>query len=101
MKPALSPATLADLRRPRPYPAVSILLPTHRREPDSAQDALVLRNLVAEARERIEADEAVSRDARMDVLEHLDQAVKEVDLVHAAEGLAVFAAPGEHQVWQL
>ena len=37
MHPALTTATLADLRRPRRYPAISILMPTHRREPDNAQ----------------------------------------------------------------
>ncbi|RKE16949.1 chemotaxis protein [Streptomyces sp. TLI_171] len=101
MHPALSPAVLAELRRPRPYPAVSILMPTHRREPDNAQDPVRLRNLVAEAKERIEADPQVSRADRIDVLEQLDRALTEVDLVHAEDGLAILAAPGEHQVWSL
>ncbi|GGU68661.1 chemotaxis protein [Kitasatospora aureofaciens] len=99
MRPALSPAVLAELRRPRPYPAVSVLMPTHRREPDSAQDPVRLRNLLAEARERVQADPKVSRADRIDVLEQLDRALAEVDLVHAEDGLAVLAAPGEHQVW--
>ncbi|MFJ9693361.1 chemotaxis protein [Kitasatospora sp. NPDC101183] len=99
MHPSLNPAVLAGLRRPRPYPAVSILMPTHRREPDNAQDPIRLRNLVAEAKERVQADPAVSRADRIDVLEQLDRAVAEVDLVHCEDGLAVFAAPGEHQVW--
>jgi Bacterial archaeo-eukaryotic release factor family 3 len=99
MHPALSPAVLAELRRPRPYPAVSILMPTHRREPDSTQDPVRLRNLVAEAKERVQADPEVSRADRIDVLEQLDRALAEVDLVHAEDGLAILAAPGEHQVW--
>ncbi|WP_354637503.1 chemotaxis protein [Kitasatospora camelliae] len=101
MHPALSPAVLAELRRPRPYPAVSVLMPTHRREPDNAQDPIRLRNLLAEAKEKVQADPAVSRADRMDVLEQLDRALAEVDLVHAEEGLAILAAPGEHQVWSL
>ncbi|MFG2693449.1 chemotaxis protein [Kitasatospora sp. NPDC048407] len=101
MHPALSPAVLAELRRPRPYPAVSILMPTHRREPDNAQDPVRLRNLVAEAKERVQADPQVDRAVRIDVLGQLDQALKEVDLVHAEDGLAILAAPGEHQVWSL
>ncbi|MFF5159534.1 chemotaxis protein [Streptomyces sp. NPDC000348] len=101
MEHDLSPATLAGLRRPRPYPAVSVLTPTHRRDPLSAQDAVRLRNAVAEAKKRLEADPAVTRDRRADVALHLDRALAEVDLAHSEDGLAIFAAPGEHQVWSL
>ncbi|MEV6010904.1 chemotaxis protein [Streptomyces sp. NPDC051976] len=99
MHAPLSPATLTDLRRPRHYPAVSVLMPTHRREPDNAQDAVRLRNLLAEAKDAVQADPEVSRADRIDVVGQLDQAMTEVDLVHAEDGLAIFAAPGEHQVW--
>jgi hypothetical protein len=101
MEHALSPATLSDLRRPRPYPAVSVLTPTHRREPESAQDRVRLRNVVAEAKRQLESDPAVPRDRRLDVARQLDQALTEVDLAHAEDGLVIFAAPGEHQVWSL
>lgn len=101
MHAPISPAILADLRRPRKYPAVSVLLPTHRREPDSAQDAVRLRNLVEEAKDAVHYDPEVSRADRIDVIGQLDQAFGEVDLVHAEDGLAIFAAPGEHQVWTL
>ncbi|MEU9077151.1 chemotaxis protein [Kitasatospora sp. NPDC048538] len=97
----LSPAVLAELRRPRRYPAVSVLLPTHRSEPENSQDPVRLRNLVAEAKNRLHADEAVSRADRLDVVEQLDRALTEVDLVHAEDGLVIFAAPGEYQVWSL
>ncbi|MEU1196563.1 chemotaxis protein [Streptomyces sp. NPDC005813] len=101
MEHALSPATLSELRRPRPYPAVSVLTPTHRREPDNAQDPVRLRNVMAEAKKQLEADPAVTRERRTDVLQQLDRAVNEVDLAHAEDGLVIFAAPGEHQVWSL
>ncbi|KUO15603.1 baeRF3 domain-containing protein [Streptomyces dysideae] len=101
MEHALSPTTLTELRRPRPYPAVSVLTPTHRREPDNAQDPVRLRNVVAEAKKQLEADPAVSRDRRSDVVKHLDRALAEIDLAHAEDGLVIFAAPGEHQVWSL
>ncbi|CAL9359128.1 hypothetical protein SUDANB108_00622 [Streptomyces sp. enrichment culture] len=101
MEHVLSPATLAELRRPRPYPAVSVLTPTHRREPYSAQDQVRLRNAVAEAKRRLEADPAVPRERRAEVALHLDRALSEVDLTHAEDGLAIFAASGEHQVWSL
>ncbi|MFF3504485.1 chemotaxis protein [Streptomyces sp. NPDC003247] len=101
MEHALSPATLSELRHPRPYPAVSVLTPTHRREPDNAQDRVRLRNVVAEAKKQLEADPSVTRDRRADVAGQLDRALAEVDLTHAEDGLVIFAAPGEHQVWSL
>ncbi|MCS0603780.1 chemotaxis protein [Streptomyces sp. LP11] len=101
MEHALSPATLAELRRPRPYPAVSVLTPTHRREPENGQDPVRLRNVLAEARKRLESDPAVTRERRADVEAQLDRALAEVDLGHAEDGLVIFAAPGEHQVWSL
>jgi hypothetical protein len=101
MEHALSPAALSELRRPRPYPAVSVLTPTHRREPDNAQDRVRLRNVVAKAKRQLEADPAVPRERRADVARQLDAALTEVDLSHAEDGLVIFAAPGEHQVWSL
>jgi hypothetical protein len=101
MEHALSPTTLAELRRPRPYPAVSVLTPTHRREPEKTQDPVRLRNVVAEAKRQLEQDPAVPRDRRVDVVAQLDQALAEVDLAHAEDGLVIFAAPGEHQVWSV
>ncbi|MET9732036.1 chemotaxis protein [Streptomyces sp. NPDC006458] len=101
MEHALTPTILSELRRPRPYPAVSVLTPTHRREPENAQDPVRLRNVVAEAKRQLEADPAVTRERRNDVVTHLDRALAEVDLAHTEEGLVIFAAPGEHQVWSL
>ncbi|BFO17594.1 hypothetical protein SHKM778_39820 [Streptomyces sp. KM77-8] len=101
MEHDLSPATLAELRRPRPYPAVSVLTPTHRRDPLNTEDAVRLRNAVAEAKKKLESDPAVTRDRRADVELQLDRALSEVDLAHSEDGLAIFAAPGEHQVWSL
>src|SRR5690606_4702194 len=101
MEHDLSPTTLAELRRPRPYPAVSVLTPTHRRDPLNTQDQVRLRNMVAEAKKLLEADPAVTRDRRVQVVQELDRALAEVDLSHTADGLVIFAAPGEHQVWSL
>ncbi|MGW7432321.1 baeRF3 domain-containing protein [Streptomyces sp. NPDC054861] len=101
MHPHLSTPVLARLREPRPYPALSIVMPTHRREPDAAQDPVRLRNLVAEARERLRADPAVTRERRLDVEAQLDAALAKVDPAHAEDALVLFAAPGEHHVWTL
>ncbi|MFI0923681.1 chemotaxis protein [Streptomyces sp. NPDC021012] len=99
MYPALSTGALAELRRPRPYPAVSLVMPTHRREPDNAQDPVRLRNLLARAEKELEDDPGVTRERRADVLSQLERAVAEIDLVHAEDGLVIYVAPGEHQVW--
>ncbi|MFH8801943.1 chemotaxis protein [Streptomyces sp. NPDC017936] len=101
MEHALSPATLSELRRPRPYPAVSVLTPTHRREPGNTQDRVRLRNAVTEAKKQLENDPSVTRERRVDVARQLDRALSEVDLTHTEDGLVIFAAPGEHQVWSL
>lgn len=101
MEHALSPSILSELRRPRPYPAVSVLTPTHRREPENSQDPVRLRNVVTEAKKKLEADPAVTRERRIEVARQLDQALAEVDLTHAEDGLVIYACPGEHQVWTL
>ncbi|MEV4683169.1 chemotaxis protein [Streptomyces kurssanovii] len=101
MHPALSPDVLATLRQPRPYPAVSLVMPTHRREPDVSQDAVRLRNLLARAEKALKEDPDVPRERRVDVLGQLERAAEEVDLAHAEDGLVVYAAPGEHHVWSV
>ncbi|TKA13051.1 baeRF3 domain-containing protein [Actinacidiphila oryziradicis] len=95
----LTSDTLAALRAPRPYPAVTVALPTHRRNPLSQEDPVRLRNLVTQAKQRLETDPAVTREARFEVSGQLDQAAAEVDFRHTLDGLLIFAAQGEHQVW--
>jgi hypothetical protein len=97
----LSAAVLADLRRPRPYPAVSVLVNTHRREPDNAGDRVRLRNQIAEAKRLLTADPGVTRADRVDLVRRLERAAEDVDLVHARDGLLILAAPGEQQTWMI
>ncbi|MBH5337504.1 chemotaxis protein [Streptomyces pactum] len=98
----LTSSTLAALRRRRPYPAVTVTFPTDRRAtPATAQNAVRLRNMVAEARRRLEADPDVSREARYDIGEQLEKAAAEVESRFFGDSLAIFAAQGEHQVWYL
>ncbi|GAA2297322.1 chemotaxis protein [Streptomyces kunmingensis] len=99
MHSSLNPEILRHLRTPRPYPAVSLAMPTHRRQPDNAQDPVRLNNLVHEAVRQLEADPAVTKERREDVVAQLKAAVADLDLAHARDGLIVFAAPGEHQAW--
>ncbi|MGF1341805.1 chemotaxis protein [Streptomyces flavovirens] len=98
---ALTAGTLQNLRATRPYPAVSLTMPTHRRAPDNTQDAVRLRNLVTEAANRLDADPRVSREARDAVRTQLERAAADVDPRRALESLVVLADTDEYQIWQL
>ncbi|TYK48062.1 hypothetical protein [Actinomadura decatromicini] len=94
--------TLAELRKPRAYPAVSVLLPTHRSAPENRQDPIRLRNLLAEVRRRLRADPRVPADTADHVLRGLEHAADETDPRHASDGLVLFAAPGgEHHAFTI
>lgn len=97
----LTPAVLEGLRRPRPYPAVSLLMPTHRHRRENAQDPIRLRNLLEEARKRLTDDPQVGRADRIDLEGQLDAVAQEVDFRNAEDGLLVLLAPGERHIWQL
>lgn len=98
---ALTAGLLQELRAPKPYPALSLTMPTHRPAPDSAQDALRLRNLVSEAERRLDADPAVSREARTAIKAQLARAVEELDPRRRLDGLVILATADEHQFWLL
>ena len=87
---ALTPDLLRKLREPKAYPAVSLTMPTHRREPDNGQDAVRLRNLMAEAGRRLDADDAISRQARLGIKAQLEKAADDIDLRRFLDGLAIF-----------
>ncbi|MFC4906755.1 hypothetical protein [Actinomadura gamaensis] len=87
-------ATLSELRRPRSYPAVSVLMPTHRTTPENKQDPIRLRNLLAEVRRRLRDDPQVPSQEAEALYERLERAAGDVDLAYAADGLVLFAAPG-------
>lgn len=98
---ALTAGLLQELRATRPYPALSLTMPTHRRAPENAQDSVRLRNLVAEAGSRLEDDPRVTREAGSAVKAQLERAVGEVDQRRALEGLVILADADEYQIWQL
>ncbi|MYX11956.1 chemotaxis protein [Streptomyces sp. SID8374] len=98
---ALTADLLRELRATRPYPALSLTMPTHRTAPDNAQDPVRLRNLVAEAVHRLEGDPQVSRETAAAIKGELDRAVDEVDPRRALDSLVVLATADEHQIWQL
>lgn len=93
---ALSPELLAELRRPRAYPAVSLTLPTHRHRPENQQDHIRLRNVLAEAEKRLSADPEVGREARIKTVDRLKAAAAELDPEHFLDGLVLYASAEEH-----
>ncbi|MEW1813917.1 baeRF3 domain-containing protein [Streptomyces diastaticus] len=100
----LTPAVLKELRRPRPYPAVSLLMPTHRARPERDQDFIRLRNLLSEARKRLREDPQVERDARLELEGKLSEETFRgfEDIVYAGDGLLLLVSPGEElRTWQL
>ncbi|WP_432840467.1 hypothetical protein [Dactylosporangium sp. CA-092794] len=92
--------TVKDLAKltPSGYPAVSLLMPTHRTAPANQQDPIRLRNLLSEARRRLETDETVPRDVANQVYDEIADAAEHVDMRHTGEGLALFASPGQVHV---
>ncbi|TRV78056.1 chemotaxis protein [Streptomyces sp. 130] len=98
---ALTAGLLQELRRTRPYPALSLTMPTHRRAPDNAQDAVRLRNLLSEAHNRLEADPEVGRDACAAIKQQLDRAAGELDQRRALDALVLLATADEYQIWRL
>ncbi|MFG3042511.1 chemotaxis protein [Streptomyces sp. NPDC048330] len=99
---AVTADTLRDLRTTRPYPVVTLSMPTHRREPDNAQDGVRLRNSSATLRSA--SDPKISRAHRTALLQQLQRAATDLTLHlsdDALHGLVVFVSTAEYQVWHL
>ncbi|WP_173019557.1 baeRF3 domain-containing protein [Streptomyces alkaliphilus] len=95
----LTADTLSRLRERRPYPAVTITLPTHRHGPDNNQDVIRLRNLIAATERRLTEAPHVSRQSRDAVVRQLRAAVDDLDLRYTLDGLVVLADENEFHVW--
>ncbi len=72
----------------RGYPAVSILLPTHRTSPDNRQDPIRVKNLVKAAAERL-LGEFAKRDVET-ILARLETLAGQIDYHYTLDGLAMF-----------
>ncbi len=70
------------------FPALSILLPTHRTTPENRQDPIRLKNLVKEAAGRVLAECEARQGARL--LDRLDNLVYGIDHYQNLDGLALF-----------
>jgi hypothetical protein len=76
------------LQNVRGYPAVSILLPTHRTSPDNKQDPIRVNNLAKEAGERLLAE--FPRREVDPILVRLEKIIGEIDYRYALDGLAIY-----------
>lgn len=76
------------LQQFRGYPAVSILLPTHRTSPKNQQDPIRVRNLIQEASNRLLQE--FSKRELEPILTRLEQAANEIDYHNTLDGLAIF-----------
>jgi hypothetical protein len=76
------------LQSMRGYPALSILLPTHRTFPENRQDPIRVKNLARQAVERLVA-QFTKREIEP-LLKRLEALVAEIDYEHALDGLALF-----------
>ncbi|WP_042422626.1 baeRF3 domain-containing protein [Streptacidiphilus anmyonensis] len=89
---------LAALRGTRPYPAITLVMPTDRRDRLGDKSRILLRDLVTEAKRRLADDPGVDRDAQRDLLHHrLDPGVIENarDSSRPGDALVAYLAAGE------
>ncbi|WP_405634092.1 chemotaxis protein [Streptomyces sp. NBC_01178] len=98
---ALTADLLRELRATRPYPVLSLTMPTHRTAPDNAQDPVRLRNLVAEAGARLEEDPQVSPEVAAALRDRLERAAAEVDPRGALDSLVLLVTTDAYWIWQL
>ncbi|MEY9872516.1 hypothetical protein ABH931_001992 [Streptacidiphilus sp. MAP12-33] len=101
----VSTEELAALRGTRPYPAITLVMPTDRKDPFGDKSRILLRDLVTEARRRLADDPGVDREARRDLLHHkldLDVIESARDSFRPGDTLVVYLAADEPvQVWQV
>jgi len=79
---------LRQLQGVNEYPSLSILLPTHRTAPDNQQDPIRVKNLVAEAKNRLLGE--FSQREMEPLFTKLDGLVEGLDYEHLLDGLALY-----------
>ena len=72
----------------RGYPALSLMLPTHRTAPDNRQDPIRVKNLMTEAANRLLSE--FSKREVDPILTRLDAIADEINYQHTLDGLAIF-----------
>ena len=79
---------LKNLAAARSYPSVSILAPTHRAFPDSRQEPVRIRNLVAEASQKLKSQ--FQKSEAEPVIAGLEALASRIDFQHLEDGIALF-----------
>jgi hypothetical protein len=79
----------AELETHEGYPCITLMMPTGRTMPDNAEDPIRLKNLLTEARDRLERE--LGKRPAQAALENLQRAAGSVDHDRNLDGLAVFA----------
>ncbi|MEV6104234.1 hypothetical protein AB0M28_05885 [Streptomyces sp. NPDC051940] len=101
----LTPEVRAELSRPRPYPAITLVMPTYLDFPFSEKNRILLRDLVTEAKRRLADDPEVEREPRLQLRDHLLDAAKiesAGESIHPDDAMVAYVAPNEPiQVWQM
>ena len=101
----LTPEIRAALSKPRPYPAITLVVPTDPDFPFSDKDRILLRDVVTEAKRRLADDPDVERDARLELRDNmLDPALIEraADPFQPNDAMVVYVAVNEPvQVWRM
>jgi hypothetical protein len=101
----LTPEIRAALSEERPYPAITLVVPTEPDFPFSEKNRIILRDLVIEAKRRLADDPDVGRDTKLELRNHvLDPSLieREVDPYQPDDAMVVYLAANEPvQVWQM
>ncbi|WP_327286929.1 baeRF3 domain-containing protein [Streptomyces sp. NBC_01198] len=101
----LTPEVLAELRAPRPYPAITLAMPTDPDQPFGEGDRILLRDLATQAKRQLAEDSDVPRQAKLELRDRLldPDAIEGAGFpFHPADALVVHIAAGEPiRVWQL
>lgn len=87
------------LQASRGYPALSILLPTHRSSPANRQDPIRLKNLVNVAVDRLLAE--FPKRGIEPLLKRLDALVAQVDFRHTLDGLGLYLNQHAERIFYL
>lgn len=93
----LTPEILAALRTPRPYPAITLAMPTERDFPFGEKDRIMLRDLTIEAKRQLAEDPDVERGAALELRDRMlvpDVIEDATDPVRAHDALVIYVTPG-------
>lgn len=87
---------LEKLLTERNNPCVTISMSTHRTHPDSAQDIVVLKNLLSEATVRIVSE--FGKRGTIDLLEKIENLGEEIDVNYSLDSLHIFLSNSTKEI---